>query len=82
MSEIDYAALDAADRDQTPKSSPRVRAAVKSTAERVEEAAAALAGRRPGPLPAVFVGGERSETDHKCVAGRVTGASHCQQQQR
>ena len=43
MSEIDYAALDAADRDETPKSSPRVRAAVKSTAERVEEAAAALA---------------------------------------
>lgn len=43
MSEIDYAALDATDRDETAKSSPRVRAAVKSTAERVEEAAAALA---------------------------------------
>lgn len=43
MNEIDYAALDTADRDQTPKSSPRARAAVKSTAERVEEAAAALA---------------------------------------
>lgn len=43
MSEIDYAAREAADRDETPKGSPRVRAAVKSTAERVEEAAAALA---------------------------------------
>ncbi len=47
MSEIDYAALDAAERaendEQSPKPSPRVRAAVKSTAERVEEAAAALA---------------------------------------
>ncbi len=43
MSEIDYAALDAADRAEKPQDSPRVRAAVKSTAERVEEAAAALA---------------------------------------
>lgn len=50
MSDHDYAAMDAAeqiedaaDRAETPKSSLRVRAAVKSTAERVEEAAAALA---------------------------------------
>ena len=46
MNEIDYAALDAAERaendEQRQKPSPRVRAAVKSTAERVEEAAAAL----------------------------------------